>query len=537
MIEQTLRAAREDVPPWDNWGLFFQRCQSLVAAIARIYYPQAKRPLLTIYVPQAYRLMRDTVDDVDRWMQTLTPALGKVTIGQVYEAYETYQRLEPAARIALRVWNWSQWILNPAAAVARTATQTYSNQANQQLVVNLGQILRETTLKALGERAIALYSGGAPTPLSLPETPLPDTQTQSLRQIFDQIATPEAVAQAPLNVLLLGRTGAGKSSLINTLFRQLTAAVDVLPSTDICQRYTFALDSGETLYLWDTPGYEQADRQDFRQQVLEQALTAELALLVTPALDPALQADRDMLADLKAVAADLPIVVIVTQVDRLRPLREWSPPYDWQQGMRPKEQSIREAVAYRQEQFVTWCQAVVPLVTANTAENRQSWNLTQLSEALLASLDPAEQFRMARFLRDRESRIQTAAKIIDRYSFQMSTTQGLAALLKSPILSFIATLTTGSPALAALLATKLPIEQSPVVLGKLQMAYELFILLTDGDLLQFDLPALWPLLLESEPPLDQDAWAFGQTLVEYWLGTLTEDHLRERYYAYRRGQA
>ncbi len=421
--------------------------------------------------------------------------------------------------------------------MARTATQTYSNQANQQLLVNLGQILRETTLKALGERAIALYSGGEIPTIALPDAPPPEAKTQSLRDIFAQVASTETVAEAPLNVLLLGRTGAGKSSVINTLFRQPTAAVDVLPSTDACQRYTFALKSGEALYLWDTPGYEQADRQDFRQQVLEQALTSDLALLVTPALDPALQADRDMLADLKATAADLPIVVIVTQVDRLRPVREWSPPYDWQQGTRPKEHSIREAIAYRQAQFQAWDPAIVPLVTANATENRHAWNLTQLSETLLVTLDPAAQFRMARFLRDRESRIQTAAKIIDRYSFQMSTTQGLAALLKSPILSFIATLTTGSPALAALLAAKLPIEQSPVVLGKLQMAYELFILLTDGDLLTFDLPSLWPLLLESNQPLAQDAWAFGQTLVEYWLGNIPVDKLRERYHAYREAKA
>jgi uncharacterized protein len=92
-VQQTLQSAQTDGPPWENWGLFFQRCQTLVEAIALIYHPQSRRPLLNIYVPQAYSLIRGTVDDVDQWMQKLSPILGQVTIGQAFDAYETYQKL------------------------------------------------------------------------------------------------------------------------------------------------------------------------------------------------------------------------------------------------------------------------------------------------------------------------------------------------------------------------------------------------------------------------------------------------------------
>jgi hypothetical protein len=154
--------------------------------------------------------------------------------------------------------------------------------------------------------------------------------------------------------------------------------------------------------------------------------------------------------------------------------------------------------------------------------------------ALVDAIDPVKQLRLARFLRNLEARTVAAAKIIDRYTFQMATTQGLTALLKSPVLQFIATLTTGQPTLAYLLAEQIPVEQLPVVLGKLQMAYDLFSLLSSGDsnIRNFDLLSLWPLLLENPTSPDRNAWAFGHALVEYWTQNLTVEQLRERFEYY-----
>ncbi|MHC5824198.1 MAG: GTPase, partial [Nostoc sp.] len=114
------------------------------------------------------------------------------------------------------------------------------------------------------------------------------------------------------------------------------------------------------------------------------------------------------------------------------------------------------------------------------------------------------------------------------------TTQGLTALLKSPVLQFVATLSTGSPALAYMLAEQIPVEQLPIVIGKLQMGYDLFALLNTGNLnpLNFELLSLWPLLLENSASPDRNAWAFGHALVEYWTQNLTVEKLRERFEYY-----
>ncbi|MBD6614670.1 GTPase family protein [Komarekiella sp. 'clone 1'] len=534
-LQEIVKAAQSDRPIWEDWQTFWTRCQDLVVAIARIYNPEVQYPLLNIYVPQAYGLIRGTVDDLDQWMQKLSPVLNQVTVGQAYQAYEVYRKLEPSARKFWRVWNWAQWLLNPVAAVAKQASQGYSNRATQELLVNLSQLLREAALRNLCQQAIALYGRSRlPISASAVATPIPKAKTQTLRDILTQAEPVEAVEQKPVNILLVGRTGSGKSSLINTLFQADLAAVDVLPSTDRIQNYQWQTQGGETLTLWDTPGYEQVNRADLRKLVLDYATNADLLLLVTPALDPALQMDVDFLQDMKAEVADLPAIAIVTQVDRLRPIREWQPPYDWEWGDRPKEIAIREATEYRAKLLRKFSNLVLPVVTGDTQTGRAAWGVEALSLGLVEAIAPTKQLRLARFLRNLEARTVAAAKIIDHYTFQMATTQGLTALLKSPVLQFVSTISTGSPKLAYLLAEQIPVEQLPVVIGKLQIAYELFSLLNTGNAnpLNFELLSLWPLLLENSTSPEHNAWAFGHALVEYWTQNLTVEQLRERFKYY-----
>lgn len=534
ILQTTLDSAKVDPPLWENPALFWTRCKELIAAIARVYHPEVKHPLLNIYIPDAYTLLRGTIDDLDQWMQKLSPVLSQFTVGQGYQAYEMYRELEPSARQLWQVWSWAQWVINPAAAAARQVSQKSSDRATQQLLMNLSQMLREALLRNLGQQAIALYSGQTALAELASAKAIAPAKTKTLQEILTKAESEESLEQKPVNLLLVGRTGAGKSSVINTLFQSEAAEVDVLPSTDEIKSYHWQSNSGDALTLWDTPGYEQILRGDFRDEVLDYAHEVDLVLLVTPALDPALQMDADFLSDLKSTVADLPVITVVTQVDRLRPIREWTPPYDWIWGTRPKEVAIREAIEYRAEHLGQWSNQLLPLVTADERSGRLSWNDDFLALALVEAIAPTKQLRLARFLRNRDARVVSAAKIIDHYTFQMATTQGLATFLKSPVLKFIATLTTGSPTLAYLLAEQIPVEQLPVVIGKLQMAYDLYNLLSDSTAqpVPFDLLALWPLLLDNPASPDRNAWAFGHALVEYWSQGLTVDQARSRFESY-----
>ncbi|MEM1426437.1 MAG: GTPase, partial [Cyanobacteria bacterium P01_H01_bin.130] len=441
-LDKTLETAAADGPLWEDWELFWTRCQELVRETALIYHPEVKYPLLNIYVPQAYGLIRGTVDDLDRWMEQLSPVLGRVTIAQAVDAYELYQKWEPSARQVVKAWNWAQWVLNPAVAVTRFASQGTSDRANQELVSNLGQLLREAALRNLSARAIDLYGNADLGAVSATAAVAQDSpkkaaiappQTTTLRQILGDANSQETVEAQPVNIVLVGRTGAGKSSLVNTLFSQEQAKTDVLPSTDQFTAYQWTLATGEQLQLWDSPGYEQVDGM-VGDRLAEVARAADLVLLVTPALDPALVMDCNFVKALRetenAAPLPVPVITVVTQVDRVRPAREWQPPYDWRQGDRPKENNIREAVGYRQEVLGEQVTEILPLVTWDG--DRPPWGSDALATVLLEQVEPAKQERLARFLQSLDARSLAAARLIDKYIFQMSTTQGLASFLKSP---------------------------------------------------------------------------------------------------------
>jgi hypothetical protein len=72
------------------------------------------------------------------------------------------------------------------------------------------------------------------------------------------------------------------------------------------------------------------------------------------------------------------------------------------------------------------------------------------------------------------------------------------------------------------------------VIGKLQMAYDLFSLFNSDreQDLNIDLLKLWPLLLENDATCDRNAWAFGHALVEYWTQSLTAVQLEAKFKSY-----
>ncbi len=457
ILENVLTKSINDRPIWEDWGTFWQRCLELITAIAGIYHPEVKYPLLNIYVTQAYGLIRGTMDDMDRMMEQLAPALNNVSIGQAYQAYETYQKIEPSARKLLQVWGWVRWLINPIAAAANQISQKSTQAANERLLGNFNQIIREAALTNLCKQSVALY-GGTYQPIEIIQKELPNTQT--LRQILDT-TQPETIEKQPVNILIVGSTGAGKSSLINTLFQANLAKVDVLPSTSEIQDYQWQLDGGEILNIWDSPGYEQIGKESLKQEVLNYCHRADLLILVTNALSAGLEIDRHFLMDVRKQVEDLPIITVVSGVDRLRPIKEWNPPYNWQWGERPKEKAIREATNYRQDVLGEFCDFVLPLVNGDVINNREEWNSTELAQILIQRINPTKQLRLARFYRNLDTRAIAAATIISRYSLQMSTTAGLTKLVKSPILQLISTWTTGTPTLAYLLSEQIPVEQLP----------------------------------------------------------------------------
>lgn len=147
-------------------------------------------------------------------------------------------------------------------------------------------------------------------PLALPSAEeAQDVSAGLLAQLDDYLLPRLARLDAPLLVVVGGSTGAGKSTLVNSLVQAKASATGVLRPTTrspvlVCNPADLAwFRQGELL-----PGLTRtatpADRPDVLQLVAAPALPAGLAFLDAPDIDSVVDANRALAAELMA-AADL----------------------------------------------------------------------------------------------------------------------------------------------------------------------------------------------------------------------------------------
>jgi uncharacterized protein len=288
----------------------------------------------------------------------------------------------PLGRL-LGLYRILQWV-NPVGALtselrgslARQAIDGFGNSAKVQLGVML--------IEQAGETAIKLYSGGYRRRADelLPTAPTPLQQGPA----------------EPLTVLLAGRRNAGKSALLNALLGKACEPVGLLTATTAgCRAYDFDNDQTGPLVLVDCPGAEAADGG--KPAWLRQAAESDLVIWVAAAdradraVDERALAALDALGERRQSLRPVPRIVALTHADRLDPPLDWEPPYDIDQGQRPKEQQMRAA---RQ---AACAQLGIPEHAAAVVAARPGeplWNAADLYRAIGGALPEATQKRLER---------------------------------------------------------------------------------------------------------------------------------------------
>ncbi|EGP1635501.1 ATP/GTP-binding protein [Salmonella enterica] len=204
----------------------------------------------------------------------------------------------------------------------------------------------------------------------------------------------------------MGKSGAGKSSLCNTLFSPPPASVDAVRGcTRRVNRYHVRRGS-HTLHIADFPGIAETPELDRQYRRLYRAWSSKLDLIVW-----GLKADERAWKDdlrcyrelLNAGAEPERFLFVLTQADKMEPCREW----DNSNHQPSANQS--ENLATKTELAMTLFAAVHPVIAVSATEN---YNLELWAEALIQALPVNSCSAVSRHLNAglRTERVQNTAQ-------------------------------------------------------------------------------------------------------------------------------
>lgn len=368
----------------------------LATQVAAVYRPDGASPFDHLTIPEILTCVELAAADLDELVRTYVPGAHLLKIRDFNRA----KRAADWYKTGQNVYWAGAALFNPVEIGARWMASRYGlGNLFEKIQGNVLLWFHTAFIHQFGRHLIEMNSGrlkvGAKRyrailktyqePPADPAAPVPPADAAPS-------ATP-AAAVKPVGLAVLGPVKAGKSSLVNALLGHQAAAVDTLPVAHVGIRYKLTLAGGVPVDLLDTAGYGQggATEAEFAAAT-EAAQDADLVLLVTPATNPGRRADVDLLDRLKAwfdARPHLklpPVVTVVNQVDLLSPKAEWSPPYEWRAGTRPKEVNIRECVAAVREQVGGRVVDVVPVC----ARQGETWGIVEgLVPAVALRLDEA----------------------------------------------------------------------------------------------------------------------------------------------------
>ncbi|MDP1665579.1 MAG: GTPase [Methylobacter sp.] len=339
-IEQISAVHRNSNPDLASSEFYMQTLLEVMRAVAEQYYPKRKDALLEIKLPYLLKVIEMLAQELRVSLSENVPGSHIFSVNDIVRS----QRLANRGRELYRLFRIVSAGLDPISAMVRELRILATDSLLTHSTEDIKRWLIDAYIKKIGYYAIELYSGNL-----ILDNSLFAHATRSSQQELDKIKHREAAASAePFRILVLGQTNAGKSSLINVLFGVKKAETDVVPTTEGITSYLLERPGLETAIISDCEGYGSDGYQGaLSTRVSEEIVRSDIIILVISAINVARAPDKKMLQTIRDCFEAKnrnslpPIAVALTHVDQLRPLREWSPPYDVIKPGSPKAQAIR----------------------------------------------------------------------------------------------------------------------------------------------------------------------------------------------------
>jgi predicted GTPase len=360
----------------DAWGSL--KSHGLV--IANATAQEFSRGDLQFSVTDGLKLLEEVSRRYRAILKDNVPFVESIKVSHLKFIFDHQDKIETgkqAADLVSKAYRVYQFI-NPIAAVTKEVRNKLLGDIAGNVGDNLQLNMKRAFLQEVAAVSIDLYSGR----FSIEDQDI----KKSTIAVEDEQSEPKPLE--PLRIAVIGQISAGKSSLINTIKGALDAEVSALPSTNAVNVYSCAIGDIEVLNLVDLPGLDGDEK--INKTVLKHVTNADMVLWVLKANQSSRQLDRQFMLSLEEFYAHKdnlhrkkPVITgILNQVDKLKPLAEWSPPYDLNQSDSAKVDTINKAIEYNQKLL-----NLNHIIPTSFSSESQVWGLERLEQLITTNVD------------------------------------------------------------------------------------------------------------------------------------------------------
>ncbi|MEZ9288906.1 GTPase [Vibrio lentus] len=362
-----------------EWGNLDQTGLEVLEFVAKKFDKKS----LDFSIPEGLKLFEEVSRRYKLVVKEHIPGIEYLKVSYIKAGYEAYDKYGELGQKIFKAAIWGNHLknlyLNPLKVISDLGREQATSSMTKGVVDDMQYAAKQALLDEVAAVAIDLYSGR----FSIEDEAL---TVSDVSEVDEKRFAPEL---EPVRIVLVGQTSSGKSSLINALKQELVAEVDVLPSTDTSTVYNVFVDDNDVRVV-DLQGLDGNAKTE--ALMLKEMTQADVVLWVLKANQSARDLDKQLkdrfnafYDDSKNISRKKPIVVsVVNQVDRLKPVDEWQPPYDLENPTSSKAKIIAQALEYNQ----TLLQPDIALPLA-IAPEKAEFGLDTLRQALLERIADA----------------------------------------------------------------------------------------------------------------------------------------------------
>lgn len=159
-------------------------------------------------------------------------------------------------------------------------------------------------------------------------------------------------------LLVGGKTGVGKSSLLNAILGKDVYEVGVIPTTMKNHEHVWESKGGDIVFV-DVPGFGEANAPEFTDEDFKgnyeenikrlAGLNAHIFLLLLKCDDRALEKEEEFIGNWNSneTLQNIPVIIACNQIDKMKPTRDWDPKsLNLKTPVTEKEKNIRQFIDY-----------------------------------------------------------------------------------------------------------------------------------------------------------------------------------------------